>query len=432
MLISVGGSVDAIIKSIELNNPEKIIFFTSKGSYGLVTEQILPALFKSQERIPPHEIVVTPDEQDIGESSFVLLREVPLALQKLGVKLPWPETCDLTGGTKPMSAALVWASSRFPCSFSYIGSDSPEARTKGGLGIVIKGSERCLLRENPWNAVAYYDVRQAINLFNGGQYTNAIEIIENIIDKVTALHRKRFLTLMAGVWKGYAAWDRFDHRNANHEFGRNIQPLLDSAPQEESLLPGAENFAKESKNCYQALQGLAKEKKELSWDKVFDLMANAMRRADLENKYDDATARCYAAIEKYGKHALKLRHGIDNSNCGIEQLPEHLSEEYGKYTSANTDYLQFGLQATYGLLAALGDEAGMRFIEIENDLNKLLALRNNSILGHGNVPVKKENFYRLFELGLQLMKIDKAELTQFPKFNPVKQASEPVASAAEC
>ncbi len=416
MLISVGGAPEPIIKSIELNKPEKIIFFVSRGSYDSVTKNILPAIMESSGEILSHEIVVTSDEQDIGESSFCLLREVPIALHKLGIDAEWTDVCDLTGGTKPMSAALVWSSSRFKCKFSYIGSDTETARTKNGLGIVIDGRERCLLRENPWNAIAYYDVRQAINLFNGGQYANAVSILENIIDKVTAKHRKRFLKLLCGVWQGYAAWDRFDHRNANHKFGRNIQPLLDSAPQEESLLPGATSFAENSMECYEFLKELGQEKVELSWMKIFDLMANALRRADLENKYDDATARCYAAIEKYGKHALKLRHGIDNSRCRSEQLPEHLHNDYTKFQVADTYYLQFGLQATYKLLAELGDKVGERFMSIENEITKLLALRNNSILGHGNIPIKGNNFYELFKLGLKVMDIDRDELVSFPIF----------------
>jgi CRISPR-associated protein (TIGR02710 family) len=416
MLISVGGAPAPIIKSIELNKPEKIIFFASRDSYKSVTEAILPEVAKSLDRIPQHEIVVTSDFQDVGESAFALLREVPVALEKLGINDKWPEYVDYTAGTKSMSAAVVWASSRFPCTFSYIGSESTESRTKGGLGIVLDGKERCLLLENPWNAVAYYDVRQAINIFNGGQYANAVIVLENIIDKVTAEHRKCFLTLLCGVWKGYAAWDKFDHRNANHEFGKNIKALLDLAPQEELLLPGTKLFAENSFECYETLKGLSKEKSALSWDKIYDLMANALRRADMENKFDDATARCYAAIEKYGKHALKLRHGIDNSRCRLDQLPEHLYKEYEKYKTFDNDYLQFGLQATFGLLATMGDDAGLRFTDIQDQLIKLLALRNNSILGHGNVPVKEDNFYSLFNLGLILMKLTKEELVQFPKF----------------
>ena len=422
LLISVGGAPEPIIKSIELNNPEGIIFFVSRSSYNSVSEKILPAVMDICKRIPPHEIVVSPDEQDIGESSFALLKEVPVAMKKLGREWQWPETCDLTGGTKPMSAALVWASSRFPCIFSYIGSDSPQSRTKGGLGIVINGHERCMLRENPWNAIAYYDVKQAVTLFNGGQYANAVLSLNATLERVSDPQRKRLLNLICGIWKGYEFWDAFNHKNAIKEFSKHIQSFVDVAQTEEPIWPGLTEFAEKTTKCFAELKNLPTNKPEqLSWAKINDLLANALRRGDFEGKYDDATARCYAAIEKYGKHALKLNHGIDNSNCRLEQLPDELVEEYKrKYSSGeNEDHLQFGMQATYKILIHLADPIGTRFCEIKKDLDKVLPLRNASILGHGFVPIKKSGFDDIFRVALTLMKLEKKDLTAFPEIKVV-------------
>lgn len=419
MLISVGGSPDAIVKSIEMNRPETIVFFVSRGSYEFVTQKILPAVQTALGRIPPHEIVVTPDAQDVGESTFTLLREVSVALRKLGLDAEWPELVDFTGGTKPMSAALVWAASRFPCTFSYIGSDSPESRTKDGLGIVIGGEERCLLRENPWNAIAYYDVQQAVALFNGGQYANAVAALDDVIVRVSDPHRNRLLAVVCNIWRGYTAWDVFDHCTAVREFGANAQVLADLAPPEESLWPGLSDFAEASLECYKILQQVVGKKPEmLSWANIHDLLANAARRARLEHKYEDATARCYSAIEKYGKHALQLRCGINNSKCRPEQLPETLHAEYVRLYTSEKDAatLSFGLQATYRILVEVGDSVGLRFMEVKSDLDKLLPLRNNSILGHGCIPIKSENFEKLFDTALRLMDLDESELTQFPQF----------------
>ncbi len=417
LLVSVGGSPAAIVKSIELNHPASVIFFVSRGSYASVTQDILPAVLQACGRIPPHETVVTPDEQDVGASTFMLLRDVPAALHKLGLDADWPEVVDFTGGTKPMSAALVWAASRFPCTFSYIGSDTSESRTKGGLGIVIDNKEKCLLRENPWNEIAYYEVGHAARLFNGGQYANAVTALGNVLDRVSDPRRQRLLTLVYSLWRGYAAWDAFDHVIAIREFAATAQALRDLAPREAPLWPGLESFAEHSQECYELLQHIpTKRPEDLSWPKIHDLVANAVRRARLESKYDDATARCYAAIEKCGKHALKLRHGIDNSKCRPEQLPDALHAEYVRRyaTDDPSRPLSFGLQATFRLLVVLGDPVGQRFESCRAELDKVLPLRNASILGHGAIPIKPENFERLLSATLTLLDTTEADLTTFP------------------
>lgn len=419
MLISVGGAPAPIIKSIEENKPQRIIFFTSQGSYNSVTQDILPEINKIIGIIPLHEIVVTPDFQDVGESAFSLLQNVPIALTKLGSKLNWPEIVDYTGGTKSMSAAMVWASSRFSCQFSYIGSDAPASRTKGGLGVVVNGNEKCLIRENPWNAIAYYDVRHAVTLFNNGMYSNAVAALQSVIEKVTHPDRMRVLLLVQQIWTAYQAWDNFDHLTAIKKFNNTAQSLLDIAPQEEVLWQGITLFSEKSLECFNSLKDIITgNPNELTYGKIYDLQANALRRAELEHKYEDATARCYAAVEKYGKYVLKRKYDIDNSNCRLEQIPESLYVEYkNKYSSADqSDYLRFGLQATFTLLAELGNTVGTRYLELKNELEKLLALRNNSILGHGSVPINKENFNKLFNVSLQLMDIEKSELTKFPQF----------------
>ncbi len=417
LLVSVGGSPAAIVKSIELNRPGAVIFFVSRGSYGSVTQDILPAVLKAGGRIPPHEIVVTPDEQDVGASTFALLHDVPNALRKLGIEGAWPEMIDFTGGTKPMSAALVWAASRFPCTFSYIGGATPESRTKGGLGIVIDSKEKCLLHENPWNEVAYYEIRQAVGLFNGGQYANAVSALGNVLDRVNEPHRRRLLTLVHGLWQGYAAWDDFDHGRAVRMFAANVRPLQDVAGREDALWPGLQAFAETAAEQYTILQAIpTKNPDELNWAKIHDLLANALRRARLEHKYDDATARCYAAIEKYGRHALKLRHGIDNAKCRPEQLPEALHAEYVRRYAVPGGTLRFGLQATYGVLVVLDDPAGKRFAACREELDKVLPLRNASILGHGAAPIKPDGFDRLLAVALTLLDTAEASLTTFPRF----------------
>lgn len=418
MLISVGGSPAPILKSIEQNRPRKIVFFVSPGTYNDVTGKILPAIVQAGLPIVPHEIVRTPDEQDLGQSTFTLLREVPAAMRKMGETHDWPDLVDFTGGTKVMSSATVWASSRYPCRFSYVGSDTPDARNKGGLGIVIDGHERCLITANPWDELAWFELKDAIALFDAGQYANAVTGIRAVTGKVTNPAHNRIITLLGTLWEGYAEWDVFQHQKAIGKMQGSLTPLKDVAPQGETLIPGLGAFVEASEGCYEQLQGIMRnQRKELSWELIHDLVANAHRRLRLEHKYEDATARLYAAIEKTGKHALKLRYGIDNSRCRPEQLPDELQADYTrKYLEPQTRTLKFGLQATFALLIAKSDPIAERYNRCQAELEKLLPLRNESILGHGTTPISRENCESLLALTLNLLNILENDLTRFPSF----------------
>ncbi len=421
MLASVGGTAAPVIRSIQESRPAKIIFFTSTGSYGSVTAEIVPAIMPALGCIPPHEIVQTPDEQDLGQSTFCLLREVPAAMRKLGENAEWPPLVDFTGGTKVMSAALVWASSRYPCQFSYIGADTAASRTKGGLGIVVDGQERCLLRENPWNRIAWFDIKDAVALFNAGQYANAANRMQQICTQVSDTSAKRLFSLILQLWQGYAAWDVFEHQKAIRLISAATQPLNDIAPAQEALWPGLMAFADHNLTCHEMLKGIMQQGiTSLSIESIQDLTANALRRIRLENKFDDGTARLYSAIEKLAKYALMKNHGIDNSKCRPEQLPDTLQAEftrrYGE-ADAPSGTMQFGLHASIEVLDALGDPLAARYRQQAETFEKLLPLRNNSILGHGITPISRENAEKLLDATLELLDIPETELVNFPQLS---------------
>jgi len=84
-------------------------------------------------------------------------------------------------------------------------------------------------------------------------------------------------------------------------------------------LPGLKDFASQTAECFEFLKCV--NPNQLSWTLVWDLLANARRRAELEMKYEDALVRCYSAIEKAAKHELLKSHGIDNSAAAAEQVP---------------------------------------------------------------------------------------------------------------
>ena len=419
MLSSVGGSSAPLILSIRNAAPDKIIFFVSAGSRELVSKDILPAL----PSIPDHDFIQTPDEQDVGECVRTLLSEVPLSMAKFGISSPWPDIVDYTGGTKTMSASVVWASAKHPCKLSYVGAISKEARDKGGLGVVVDGKERLLISENPWDKIAHFEVESAMSLFNSAQFANAAAILDSAKTKLSDERTLRLVSSLSDISKAFLAWDSFDHRAAKLQLERvasKFQDIADASPMH--LVSRLKPFAQSILSSLDALKEI--KLGEPSRDLIWDLLANASRRAFLEHKFEDATARCYSAIEKSAQVELKLRCAIDSSDCrNPELLHESLRSEFiRKYTCSKTlkngsvvQYLQFGLYAKFQLLKAFDNPLGLRFFERELIVSHLEE-RNRSILAHGISPMDETKFKALFEDALFLLDITESQIPSFPKF----------------
>ncbi|GAB4246410.1 MAG: TIGR02710 family CRISPR-associated CARF protein [Acidobacteriota bacterium] len=409
-----------MIFSIRQAAPAAVIFFVSPESRSMVAEKILPALLQDPGRLPDHEFVVTPDGQDLGDSVLTLLREVPRALRKLGAGArPWPDVVDYTAGTKVMSAAVVLASSRFPCKVAYVGTPDPSGRSKGGLGIVLDGRERVYRQENPWNRLAWYEVHAAAELFNRGQYGNAAEMLRRILDQLDDPEVRELYQVLADVFAGFAAWDVFDHGQARVLLGQRRETLQHLALRHRGLFPGLEAFAAEVAELFPVLVDIKPQA--LTWQAVLDLLSNARRRAELEGKYEDAVARCYAAIEKAAQRALLQNYGIDSGKVDPEKVPEALRPrmEARKRIRRNRkgfreEIISIGLRDQYELLAALGDPLGKRFQAAADKISRHLDARNRSILAHGFTPARREDYERLFADACELLEVPGEDLTRFP------------------
>lgn len=142
------------------------------------------------------------------------------------------------------------------------------------------------------------------------------------------------------------------------------------------------------------------------------MLGNAQRRANAGH-YDDAVARLYSAIEKCAKIALQTRHGIDNSNIRMEQMPQSLREEWR--TIANDESMvRVGLEKSFQLLAALNDPMGEIFLARQKALKDTLQARNASLLAHGYVPIDSDKYEKLLAVALDFLQVDKKSLPTFP------------------
>jgi len=408
MVVSVGGTPDPIIYSLNQQRPETIVYFCSEESRRLVEGKIRPGLTFS----PQDSEVLTTDSAERLVPAYECVRDGVRRCMKLW-RVDGPEAVvDYTGGTKNMSAALALATIDLGCRYSYVGGaeEGAEARTKGGLGVVMGGREKMFYPSNPWEVLGVERLKEVALLFNRARYAPARERLEALAERVPAGRRSLYLRL-AQVVDGFDRWDRFDHKGARAALNQAMGKLHESI----GLLPegSSERRFLEAARLAQGRLADIKENKPHAY--VADLIANAVRRADLENKYEDAVARLYAAVEKLGKLTLQHDHHLDNGSLDPAALPETLRDDYrARYWSEEKGALQLPLFATYRLLTALGDPLGTRFDAAWPEVRSLLDQRNQSILGHGTRPVSHETYEALLAVTLRLLEVDAASLPAFP------------------
>lgn len=399
ILISVGGSPQPIIISLNRQMPEYVCFFVSEATKDSTEKDILPNLdFK-----PRHwDWIITPSPEGLSECYKEITDKLPSILQKWSIKSD-ELVVDYTGGTKTMSVAIILATIERSSSYSYVGG---KERSKGGVGIVLDGKENLFSFNNPWNEIAFMSRKEASILFNKGRYAAASEVFGRIEKKVHENHRP-FIKVMKKMSDGYDLWDQFKHKEARNTLCSCRDVIKTYSTGDERV----NAFAPVLVRNIDFLDRLI-ENNEL---KHYDLIANAVRRAALENKYDDAVARLYRAMEAIAHYRLK-RHGIESSNVDEKKIPERIRSEYvNKYRDGKDNKIKLGMYASYELLKELNDSLGESFFVIyDKEIRGLLDIRNSSILAHGFVSVKDDTYEKLLDVVLRFSGIKKEDLPQFP------------------
>ncbi|GAG48875.1 unnamed protein product, partial [marine sediment metagenome] len=148
----------------------------------------------------------------------------------------------------------------------------------------------------------------------------------------------------------------------------------------------------------------------------YDLLANAKRRADLEDKFDDGMARLYRAMEAMAQFRLESHYDIKTRNVKIRQIPDSLRENYERrYIDEKDERIKLPLFASYQLLKELGDELGEGFFQYyDKELRSILDLRNRSILAHGFHAVKEETFRKMYSVILRFAGVTEEQIPRFP------------------
>lgn len=422
-VISVGGSPAPVIYSLNQQKPDYVIYFVSPESRSIVRREVEPAL---EYRPLDHDIIMTPDGENLPQSVQALLVKLPEVISGFGA----PDaqlSGDYTGGTKTMAAALVLVLAERGCRFSYVGGVE---RDKEGLGVVINGREQMLHLENPWEALAVVDLRRVCDYFNLGRFRAARDAATKAAGRPTG--RQALFQALQHLSEGFDNWDNFHYSPAQKALqqgfgllrpfaegdgGAWLQALLTDTRRcldtlERILADTALFKSNPSRRDRQAAEGAD------GSALISDLMANALRRGERERKYEDAVTRLYSAVEKLAKARLKVAWNIDNSNIDLESLPDPELAKELQDSRGHDGKIQLPLQRSYELLAKLDDPLGRNFRARQDQLRNIQGVRNHSLLAHGFDPVREATYRDLLALVLDFIGLEQNQLTVFPRLEP--------------
>ena len=405
MILSVGGSPEALVASLNYHKPDLVCFLTSQDSIEMVPEvkETLTCNFKD------HKFMVADADDLIGCYQKVV--ECSDYIKREGIE-PDQVIVDLTGGTKVMSSSLALLAVSKGYYISYVGGTQ---RNKCGLGTVIKGTEKVFEQVNPWDALAINDRKLAGSFANCCQFEAAEISFKSALEKVKDPGIRRYLSGMLFAVKAYAFWESFQHKYAVDWLKKSIVELTPYVDMK--VDQSARDLLSQLEASLQFLNRLLEESRGLN-DKcqmiLLDLLGGARRRSQC-GMYDEAVARLYRSLEYFGQLGLD-KHGIpETGDIKPKQIPESIRKEYiRKFSKGGT--LKVPLEACFMLLREKGDPIGERYINNKTKLMKLINSRNNSILAHGFSPVKKETFDKFLALVLKFTEINESELPRFPEW----------------
>ncbi len=422
LIATVGGTPEPLAASIMHWKPVKVVFVPSRGTMDK-TKSVLGLLCNKQYRLGEgeYEELVLSDEQDfskcVQEMHFGLK-----AMVKDWVGRSDHHGCvvDFTGGTKCMSAALAMvARTCRTVQFSYVGGSR---RDKDDVGIVISGKEQVVQSANPWNALGYQVVEDAVAAFNRHDYGEAAQRLISTRNGSKAGDLKSELSALVSFMEGYDLWNRIEYKEASDRFEKSAQRLNDLASALTGII-GKGELRQHLDNAKRRLEKLKKSRIESPFgctrELLEDLMANAERRKE-EGRHVDAVERLYRAVELAAQLRLWEEYKIDTAKVPLEELPESL--RYRLEMNAEDDEVKIGLQDAYKLLNSKEDELGKIFTnELKwNAENKKspLAARNQSIAGHGFSPVSPkitESLWKGLLRLVEVMNIKEDQIFRFPK-----------------
>ena len=404
LIASVGGSPQPVIKAIEWQKPDFILFVVSEGSRAQVEGEVLPAL----DYVPQREFAVVPDHQDIG-TCYQEIRDAASAwLARLGIA-DSEVYVDNTGGTKPMSSALAMAAVERFSAFTYVGG---ARRSAEGLGVVLDGAENVISARNPWNQYAVRDLERANWLLSQFHADAAARILGEAAGRCDKEFRNRLLGF-ADLAEAMGEADRFRFGAAFKKFNGRRREL------EFTLGYPAFSSAATLSDAWNKLDLQTKsDGKTPGRETLLELLANAERRAK-QSRYDDAAGRLYRAVELRGQQLARYAFGAELGRPRLDDFPANRRADAQALLGAPDEdgRYKLGVQKLYEALSLSEDEILREQGAAYERLKGHLAVRNESLLAHGLKPVREEVFNNFWRDALDVLGVQESEIPRWPELN---------------
>jgi CRISPR-associated protein (TIGR02710 family) len=405
-LFSVGGTPAPIIEALKNNPVDCALFVVSARSEEQVSTAILPSIGYS----PQWECVLLSDPDDLN----ACYQQIRAALRNWIERRRLREEdiyFDLTGGTKPMSAALTLAAVERIPRYHYVSGE----REKSGLGTVVTGTERPVTGLNPWTQIAIRQRELATSLFAQGHPEAAGAVLDQAA--TAASEEPETLKAYAGLCRTLARLDLFDFKSASRELGQ-FQPRLEivfDQRRETRLLAWVRGL----RIHLQELDQERSRQKDFSRS-LLELLANAHRRGK-QARYDDAIARLYRSVELFAQNRLHRAFGALSGRIPLDSLDPILADKL-RHTFPDDHIenekggrLQLGCAKAFAALAYSSLEDDHQLPQTYERLKDALGKRNDSWLAHGTRPASASDFDEMWKLVLAELGIAAETLPDWPQ-----------------
>ncbi len=403
-VISVGGTADPIVVSLNQARPDFVLFMVSIRSKAEVKEKILPRLHF----IPQYSFAEVPDETDLVMCYEAAREAIARWLKERNLQ-PQHVYVDITGATKPMSAGLAMAGAERFSHFTYV---RGKERDKDGLGVVTSGTEEVFRTVNPWDKLAARERERATWLFRSYYAEAAAEQLRQAAEKCGPELQQELQTL-AQLTQCFVKVDKFDFsKEVLQDYRKHHDKLnlIFSHRQRPEVWGEIERAA-------QHWEKLKEEKGDGGSSTLLELLANAERRA-AQGRYDDAVARLYRAVELFVQGKLHEAFGARLGKIDLPSLPEELRPQWVEmFGDRDGGVYKLGVQDGFRALGLSPKPEHRALAGRCADLNPYLQRRNDSILAHGLRPCSKADFDQFWSALLPLLGLCEEAIPRWPEID---------------
>jgi CRISPR-associated protein (TIGR02710 family) len=393
LLVTVGGSPEPILQACRAHQPDEVIFICSAPpcrapSLGQVLGDGTPCLhvdgdgrqehrpnlvrqLELQDFQPALQIVALPDPDDLA----AIHRQLHSFCRSLAERFSRLEIIgDYSGGTKSMSAALAMVLVEQGAALSLVAGERTNLvrieRSAGTrpVGIAVLQLQRLLQDQLPLLlADHFYD--RAGQLLRQWRVLHQESLDAGSLEAISELETSLSVLML---------WDRFCWEAAlDHSWECQL------SRQHPELIAWW-------KRVVAARQWLEQDDPQAGvtgYELVQDLLLNAERRGR-RGWFDDAVARLYRALELLAQTYIQLEKGYNHRSFWDDEQIRRDCNDWSIRRGVNGLY--WWLRQTEGA-EGLGALAARQWIQ----LRELLNARNDSLLGHGLLPVRQADWQSL-------------------------------------